>query len=306
MSVTVTINGVEYAANEVTVKSYLRSYAGSMEAVLFCSAEEIENGFGAECFCDGVKIFSGRVFSVTGDGEKTVVLCYDQKRFLLYRDSKAFSAGTLAGRVRDILSERGIGCDIAAGESVQLLPAVFDGKTTLAMIESGIEEAALKGESSVLYCKGDTVCLGKREDLISDTRLDEGNIFSITSCKEIDKNTFTRVQLTRKHSKSGRRDHFVAEDAVLSAKWGKLTYYESALQKDSDAYLSDLAGRLLQQKNKEQKTLQVKAMGDALLFAGMSVWVETEKSRLVWITELVHTFRDGSHVMSFYGEEWSK
>lgn len=294
-------------AGEILLKSYRRSLAGSMRFLTFCPVGYLENGQRVELWQDGELVFAGRIFSILQNGETAEALCYDDKRYLLYQDSRVFPSQSIARRTADILQARGLSYGKLAGEDIFLPGTAYDGKSPLFMIGDALEEAQAQGHHLSLVCQKGKLCLLKRQELIWDKIVDDQSIFLAETQRDIDGNTFNRVQIMRKQSRSGKRDYFIAEDKDSVKKWGPLSYYLSALQKDSDSYLNQKAASILLEKNRECRQLHLKMAGDFALTAGASLWVDSEQvgeKGLFWISEASTRYLDGSCITELYGEEW--
>ena len=257
---------------------------------------------------DGEMVFYGRIFQIQREGERQYVLAYDLRRYLLYRDTKVFSAGLLKDRIYMLLGERNLPVGEISLKNVSLPAVVYDQKTIFSMFSDSFREANRGGSYPVLYARGKTLQCKERDALLLSFRATQGeNILRYRTEEEILSDTFNRIQLVQKQRATGRRSYFVVEDPNTIHQWGILQYSENVLQAATKAQIYDSLQSLIAEKNRPLTGLSLTVIGDFSCRAGMSIEVDVWDERVngvYQIKEATHAVSEGSYTTTIKGERW--
>ncbi len=266
-------------------------------------------GEGISLLSEGETVFYGRIFQIQREGKCQWVLAYDLRRYLLYRDTKVFPAGSLYDRIRLLLGERNLPAGEISLKNVTLPSAVYDQKTIFSMLSDGFQTANRFGSYPVLYTQGEKIQCKERDALLLPFFAVRGeNILRCKTEEEILSDTFNRIQLVQKQRATGKRSYFVLEDPKTVEQWGILQYSENVLQSATKAQIYDSLQSLFSEKNRPVTGISLTVIGDFSCRAGMSIHVDMQDEKIngiYQIKEVIHTVTEGSDTMTLKGERWS-
>ncbi|MCT4686088.1 XkdQ/YqbQ family protein [Vallitalea sp.] len=297
-------NVYEVPHGKINLKRARSGRASSLEfeyygGDIFSEQIEIKNGNVVLLKIDDIKVFYGYVFKVAKDK----ITCYDQIRYLKYKDTKVFINKTLSQIVKTIATENNLKTGAIVNTQYSIPSQVNDNKEYLDMIMKGIETTLLA--TGHLYFIQDNV--GKLELLdIAETKLDfvidgDGLLTDYELSANIDSDTYNRIKLARDNKKTGKREVYIFQDSNNISKWGKLQYYEVVDEKTNPAQINQKGEALLQLKNREKKTFKIKnAIGDIRCRSGYSVYIYIPEENINgWylINTDTHKFDGNSHTM---------
>lgn len=295
-------NIYEIPHGQITLKRARNGRAASMEFEYYedSTATEfpINTGYVVLMKADDIRIFYGYVFKVS----MTKITCYDQLRYLKFKDSKVFENKTLTEIVNIIAGENLMLLGNVADTKYVIPKQVSDNTEYLDMIVKGIETTLLS--TGRLYFIQDNVGFLELMD-IDDTKLDilldgNGNITDYDITTDIDTDTYNCIKLLQDKKKTEPRE-YAYQDSANIAKWGKLQYFEVVDEKYNMAQINEKGNNLLKLKNREKKTFKLKnAIGDIRCRSGYSVYINMPEQGIDgWylIDSDTHKFNDNEHTM---------
>lgn len=258
---------------KIQLKHSIEGKVGSMEFQYFSQNEyKIKNGQVVRLEMDEEVIFYGYVFKVTKDK----ITCYDQLRYLKYKDSKYFDNKKASEILSIIANENNIKTGTIEDTKYVIPKQISDEKEWLDMIVEALQATLL--DSGRLYFLQDRA--GSLELLdIENTKLGiiidgESTLSDYTFTKDIDTDTFNLVKLVRQNEDIEKRKEFIYQDSNNIGKWGKLQYHEIVDEKLNDAQIHKKGENLLELKNREKMSFSLKnVIGDIRCRAGYSVFI---------------------------------
>lgn len=293
-------NVYEIPHGKVTIIGKRSGRAGSLEfeyykGDVFSQELNIIPGMVIRFEKDGQVLFYGYVFKVSNNK----VLCYDQIRYLKYKDTKVFENKKASQIVEEIAKENQLTTGIVK-DTKYILNQASEQKEYLDMINEALQETLLN--IGRLYFLRDNS--GQLELLdIADTKLDliidgDGCLTDYELSSEIDTDTYNVIKLVRNNH---RDKGLILPDIPNVIKWGKLQYHELVDDSLNDAQIREKANTLLELKNREKKTFTIqKAVGDFRCRSGFSVFISIPEEGInSWylINSDKHTFDQNVHTM---------
>lgn len=297
-------NVLKIPHGKVTLQDARSGRAGSMEFEYygtdpFSSTVPVENGMIVRMYEGKEARFYGFVFKVG----KTKITCYDQIRYLKFKDTKVFKEKKASEVLETIVRENELSLGSVADTGHVIPSQIYDQVEYLDMISKGLQSTLMA--TGRLYVLRDAV--GDIELLdIEDTKLDlvidgHGNMTSYDYTKSIDKDTYNRIKLVKDNKAIGARDVYVYEDKNSISNWGKLQYYELVNEKLNEAQIKERGEALMTLRNRERKTLSIKgAIGDSRCVSGYSVVVSIPEKGILdryLIDRATHVFDQNAHTM---------
>ena len=255
----------------------------------------------------GTPIFYGYLQSTKGSRESFDVTAADQLRYFkptntILRKEMPLSAwiNTVAAQVSD--NDR-IRLGNIAGTNGNLEKKMFDSKTHLDMIYDGIQEQlGMTGDWYTLYDDFGALALKDTLDLRLPLVIGDESLctdFAYTASID-DDNVANYIKLAQDDKEAGVRKIYVAQDSANISTWGKIMHYHKVTTNRNPAQMQELAQMLLVLKNKEAKTLRLKALGDTRVRGGSGVKVELKDERLngwMIVDSVTHKFTSSQHTM---------
>ena len=298
------------AAESVEWQTEISGSAGKLVCNILCDrAFEISEGVPVRFKAEGKNMFFGYVFSKTAgvDGRMRLV-CYDQIRYLLNKDTYVYE-GKTASQLLTLIAED---LSLRVGDvedSRYVIPyRVEENSALLDMIENALELTYHNsGKRFVLYDGFGKLCLKEITSVYGGDKCllvggASGEEISLVS--SIDKGVYNKVKLFYNDRKSGVRDIYTAYDSVKAGKWGVLQYTASLKEGENGQAKAE---ELLKLYGGKRFKIEVKgAFGDRNLRAGCIAAVSRDifrsmggedKDRYMLTERVVHRFSGSGHFM---------
>ena len=249
-------------------------------------------------------VFYGYIFSIdSGKDENVSILCYDQIRYLLAKDTYVLSnvsAGDIIRRIADDFSLR-VGRIDDTGYRIPTM--VEDGQQLLDIIDKAIVHTLWNtNRNYVFFDDFGELSLRSVEDMLVDFYIGDGSLmYDFRSKVSIDSDTYNRIKLYQDNQETGRREVYLAQDSENIAKWGMLQLYQSVDENLNAAQINEMLQQLVTIKNRESKSLKLECIGDIRIRAGCYVPIVIEEygiNQPFLINECVHLFDGADHTMS--------
>lgn len=282
----------------ITLKRGNNGRASTLDFEYYDDRFRIKNGHVILFKLYGEKVFYGVVFKVS----KNKVTCYDQLRYLKYKDSMLFRNTKLSQNVELIAKKNKLPIGKITDTKYVIGVQKSHDKEYIDMILKGIESTLLN--TGQLYFIQDNA--GKLELLnTADTKLNiklgDGSIADYELSSDIDTDTYNTIIFGVKKNDQIKQLP-VYDDKASIAKWGKLQYYEVIDgEKTNKAQIDNKFKTLLSLKNKEKITFSLKnAIGDIRCRAGYSVFIDIPNDSISdWflISSDTHKFEGNAHTM---------
>ncbi|MNP16042.1 hypothetical protein D3C76_1084210 [compost metagenome] len=158
------------------------------------------------------------------------------------------------------------------------------------------------GKDYCLYDDFGSLCLRGVNDVQLDLIVGDGSLmYDYEIKRSIDSDTYNQLKLYKDNKKTGKREVYMAKDSVNIKRWGVLQLYQSVDENMNAAQINELLNNLSKLKNRETKSLQVHAIGDIRIRAGMRVRIlisEYSVDQALLVDECTHDFDGGAHTMS--------
>ena len=254
----------------------------------------------------GESRFEGYVFSVEEGPTHREILAYDQKRYLMYRDTILIQGKTADQIVTMLAGDMGLTLGRVASTGVSMDLAIVD-KKLIDIIEQALVITEEKsGRRFVLCDQGGKLCLVEEGDLRSGILLrEESALMDYRAGESIDGDTYNVVKLAQKNRKKGVRTVCVVEDGASAARWGRLQYYGRMDEKMSEGEIRAQAAAILAQKNRAMHSLTLRSLGDTRCFAGAEIdWELDEQRDAGIIVHAVHHWKGARYTMTLDVESY--
>lgn len=285
---------------KITIKHSRSGRAGSLEFEYYNRDEySIENGQVVRLEKDEDVIFYGYVFKVA----KEKITCYDQVRYLKYKDTGIFENKKASEIVQQIANDNKLLTGVITDTKYVIPSQISDETEYLDMITEAIQTTVLS--TGRTYFLQDNAGFLELLD-IADTKLNividgDGMLINYDFSKDIDSDTYNRIKLAQDNKETGKRDVFKYQDSNNIGKWGKLQYYEVVDEGLNEAQINEKGEALIELKNKEKIKFKLKnAIGDIRCKAGYSVYIKLPEENIEgWylIDSDTHKIQDKVHIM---------
>ena len=263
----------------------------------------INNGDILRVRYNGSNVFYGYVFSVAGGKSETVkITAYDQVRYLMSNDTYVFAGKTATQVISKIASDFGLKVGTLADTGYKL-KLIEDNQKLLDIICKALDMTLINtGKNFVFYDDFGQLALRNTNDMALDFVIgDDSLMYDYDFTRSIDNDTYNRIKLVRDNKKSGKRDVYVAQDSTNIAKWGRLQYYQTVDEDMNASQINELLKTLIAVKNREQKSLKIKAIGDIRARAGCYVPIIIDKLGIrqhFLVDECTHDIDGFDHTMT--------
>lgn len=251
--------------------------------------------------------FAGFVFSVEEGPTHREVLAYDQRRYLMYRDTILIEGKTADEIITMLAKDMGLQLGTLAATAIPLDLAIED-KKLLDIIEQALALTEERGgKEYVLWDDKGKLSLSLASDLESGILLREDSALTdYRTAESIDEDSYNVIKLAKINKKKGIRSVCVVEDASTAAQWGRLQYYERIDEKLSEAEILAQANSLLAQKNRIRRTLTLHSLGDSRCQAGFGIdWELDGQQDGGAITNALHIWKGPRYTMTLDVEAFS-
>jgi hypothetical protein len=220
-------------------------------------------------------IWRGRIFSAEFDGWCWEVLCYDQLRYLLNKDSRVF----YHKRPDQIISSFVAALGLTAGDICQVpytLPLlVCQGQSCLDTIDKALStaEQALS-RRYLFYDRAGSLRLVALQDTGLDIILSsKHNLLSFQAGRSIEKEVYNEVKLTQYPADSPKYRSYTVQDREKLQSWGRLRYFAKVDRELNTGQVQSEAKAILASGSKELETLRLISPGDISCLAGFRPFV---------------------------------
>lgn len=253
---------------------------------------------------DQTKVFYGYIFSIdAGRDEAVKITAYDQIRYLMNTETYLFEGATAADVLKRIAKDFNLQLGTVADTKHKIPAMSEDNQKLLDIICKAITLTYVKlGTDYCLYDDFGKLCLRDVNSMQTDLIIGDGSLMTDYQVKtSIDSDTYNRIKLYRNNEKTKIRDLYMAEDSVNIKRWGVLQYSESVDEDMNEAQIKELLENLAKLKNRETKSLQISAIGDIRVRAGMRVRIripEYDVDQGLLVNECSHDFDGSDHTMT--------
>lgn len=252
---------------------------------------------------DGRNVFYGYIFSIDeGKDEAVKISCYDQIRYLTASDTYVLSNITASDVIQRIAKDFGLKTGALPDTGYHIPTMVEDGQQLLDIISKALT-LTLKssGRNFALYDDFGSLTLLDTDNTVLDIIIGDGSLmYDYNVKRSIDTDTYNKIKLYKDNKDSGKRELYVAQDSANIAKWGTLQLYQSVDENMNAAQINELLNTLVTLKNRESKTLKLKAIGDIRVRAGIRVNILIQEygvNQNLLVDECTHTFDGADHTM---------
>lgn len=291
--------------DEVTVTVPRAESPSSMEFTAMDAGEEdIQLGDQIRFRLDGKNFWYGYVFKIEYTKNETMkVKCYDQTRYLKFKDTIVYKDKTYSDLLKSICRDRGIVTGKITDTKYKIPGRVEEEKEYWEMLESAAKTTtAYTGEMFVLYDNAGKLSLQNVKELKLPRPVIHRKLLEDVSYTEsIDDETYNRIKIDVKDKDSQKIVPVVAEDAKTIERWGVLQYYSQTTE--PLAQVREKAKSLLKILNKSKRTIKLQGVFGIPECRGGSLIPVILDLRGVEINgymlceSVKHTFKMGQHTM---------
>ncbi|WP_019123709.1 XkdQ/YqbQ family protein [Brevibacillus massiliensis] len=249
-------------------------------------------------------VFYGYIFSIDeGRDENVRILCYDQIRYLLAKDTYVFANVTVGDIIKRIADDFKLKVGQIADTGYRIPTMVEDGQTLLDIIDKGIVLTLWNtNRNYVFFDDFGELSLWNVEDLLVDFIVGDGSLMTdYTTKRSIDQDTYNKIKLYKDNKETGKREVYVAQDSGNIDKWGVLQLYQSVDENKNTAQINQMLQQLIAIKNRESKSLRIEAIGDVRVRAGCYIPIAIEEygiNQPFLVDECTHRFDGAEQTMS--------
>lgn len=264
---------------------------------------KIEEGNVVRLSVDKKKLFFGYVFKITRDkSNKVSILCYDQMRYLKNKDTYIFNDTTSTKIIKAICKDYGIKTGTIVDTKFNIKSVIYEGKTLLDIMQDSLEMTLTNTKKLyVLYDAYGKLTVQKASKMIVPLLIDAETAQSYSYDSSIDEETYNRIVLEHKDSKTEAKTYWTAEDKKTQKKWGTLQYFEKISETET---AQNKANTLLKLYNTKTKHLTITdAIGDLRIRAGSTILVnlkigKEKVKKLMVVDSCTHIFNENEHWMT--------
>lgn len=269
--------------------------------VLWDGELKASEGASVRLRADGRNVFFGYLFGSErgADGELRLI-CYDQLRYLLNKDTYIYEGKTASQLLRLIAEDFSLKIGTVEDSGYVIPYRIEENSTLLDMMENAISLTYHNGGGRfVLYDDFGSLCLKSIRSFYGGDKvllIDEGAAEELALSSSVDKNAYNTVKLFYNGGKSGKRDIYTAQDREKVRKWGVLQYTESLRAGENG---EAKAKELLRLYNRKKVKAEVKnAFGDTAFRAGCIGAVSLGGEKGFMLAErVIHKFTPEGHFM---------
>jgi hypothetical protein len=260
--------------------SYYRGQAGRLEfsclwGDTFSNRPDFQPGQMVTLWQDASPVFRGYIFETSFQNGSYKVLCYDQTRYLLNKDSRIFYNQRASDIVKNILNC----CGLPMGTMAEVLYNVplmsFEATTYLDMIGSVLNEAEKRlNKRYVLYDKHGLLTLIALQNTALNVKLTGDNaVIDAKRTVSIDEEVYNEVKLTQYAVDNPNHKSYTVNDKSSMSKYGRLRYYKQVNKDYNSAQVNLLAQSVLAANKSPKEIINVKALGDIKCRAGFRPYI---------------------------------
>ncbi|MGI5894272.1 MAG: XkdQ/YqbQ family protein [Candidatus Merdivicinus sp.] len=221
-------------------------------------------------------IFSGYIFRVEDNGRELRVLCYDQLKYLLYRDTRQFFQKTADQILWEIIREKQLTAGSIDSTGVTIPSWLCENQTLISMITGALEETfKLSGKRFLLLDRAGSLILKQPQALQTNLLLSGQNQLTEWSrASDIDGATYTQFKILQEDGRSGFRRISEAENAEQKQKWGALQYFERVDHSWNPAQVQARLQALQQSYRNARTSFSVSGIADFRCRAGYGIYCQ--------------------------------
>ncbi|MDQ0175978.1 XkdQ/YqbQ family protein [Bacillus chungangensis] len=264
----------------------------------------IKNGDIVRVKYKGTNVFYGYIFTIDGGKDEAVkITAYDQTRYLMNKDTYVFKNVTATQVIQKIASDLNLKTSKLEDTKYNIPTLVEDDQSLMDIICKALDATLIATtQNYVLFDDFGQLTVRNIKDMVSDFVIGDDSLMTDFDYKlSIDSDTYNRIKIVQDNKETKKRDVYITQDSKTIAKWGRLQYFQKANEKLNAAQINDMMKRLLEHKNREQKTMSIKAIGDIRIRAGYFVPVIIEKKKInsyFLVDECTHEFNGDDHTMT--------
>lgn len=265
---------------------------------------KISNGDIVRVKYKGTNVFYGYIFTIDGGKDEAVkITAYDQTRYLMNKDTYVFKNVTATQVIQKIASDLNLKTSKLEDTKYNIPTLVEDDQSLMDIICKALDATLIATtQNYVLFDDFGQLTVRNIKDMVSDFVIGDDSLMTDYDYKlSIDSDTYNRIKIVQDNKETKKRDVYITQDSKTIAKWGRLQYFQKANEKLNAAQINDMMKRLLEHKNREQKTMSIKAIGDIRIRAGYFVPVIIEKKKInsyFLVDECTHEFNGDDHTMT--------
>lgn len=265
---------------------------------------KISNGDIVRVKYKGANVFYGYIFMIDGGKDEAVkITAYDQTRYLMNKDTYVFKNVTATQVIQKIASDLNLKTSKLEDTKYNIPTLVEDDQSLMDIICKALDSTLIATtQNYVLFDNFGQLTVRNIKDMVSDFVIGDDSLMTDYDYKvSIDSDTYNRIKIVQDNKETKKRDVYITQDSKTIAKWGRLQYFQKANEKLNAAQINDMMKRLLEHKNREQKTMSIKAIGDIRIRAGYFVPVIIEKKKInsyFLVDECTHEFNGDDHIMT--------
>ena len=294
--------GVEWTASILGKAGRLRFQVVRDGIVNFVEGDKVT------LLAEGAVVFSGFVMTKERTSEQIIrVTAYDQMFYLARnRATYVFVNKGIKEIVQTIGADYGLQVGHITDGGWKIPQRIEEGEALVDILLSALEICGkVTGKEYFLFDRAGALTVQERGEMLTDVVLRcDGGISDYTYKTDISQDTYNAVQLYHAGRKETERKAYKAEKGDKVQEWGRLQYYQRVAYSLNRAQLKELAESILQEKSRVVKKLTIENInGDAMLFAGNSIWLEIPDLAEISLTgralieSCTHIFEDGEHRM---------
>lgn len=253
---------------------------------------------------DGVNMFYGYIFSISGGKEEEIkITAYDQVRYLMMNDTYLFRNMTATDILKKIAGDFGLSVGVLEDTGYKIPSLIEENKQLLDIIYKALTLTLINtGKNYVLFDDFGQLSIRNIESLLADFVIgDESLLYDYDYSRSIDDETYNRIKLSRNNQSTGKREIYIVQDSANIAKWGKLQHFQTVDENMNEAQINEQLNQLIELKNRERKTMQLQAIGDPRVRAGYYVPVIIEQigiNQYFLVDECTHKIEGEEHTMT--------
>ncbi|MGI5824460.1 MAG: XkdQ/YqbQ family protein [Bacillota bacterium] len=260
--------------------SYYRGQAGRLEfsclwGDTFSNRPDLQPGQMVTLWCGSTPVFRGYIFEVDYENGRYKVVCYDQTRYLLNKDSRIFYKQKASDIVKSILNCCGLPMGSMAEVAYTIPLLSFEGTAYLDMIGTALHEAEKRlNKRYVLYDKHGLLTLTALQNTALNIKLTGENAVFAADCKvSIDEEVYTEAKLTQYAVDNPGHRSYTAVSYSNAAKYGRLRYYQQVDKDYNSAQVQSLAKSILAYHSSPKQAIYLSALGDINCRAGFRPYI---------------------------------
>lgn len=207
---------------------------------------------------DNKNFWFGYVFKMEFTKKETFkVKCYDQTRYLKFKDTFVYEKMTYDELLKSICRDRGLITGKISKTRYKIPGRVEEEKEYWEMLEEANKlTTAYTGEMFVLYDKAGRLSLQNVKELKLPRPIIHRNLLQDLGYTEsIDEETYNRIKIDVKDKKGQKVVPVIEEDKRLIEQWGVLQYYAQSTEPLSQ--VRQKAKTLLKLLNKSKRTIKL-------------------------------------------------